>query len=224
MVHTCYLARTHIQSMHIYINEKKLPLSAIVEQEAPDLAITGNFYGPGWVPVCPLKADGRVLEYDPEYAYPALCWDEGPDVGVEIVPKGGMSPQLNYIANCAGIYAGQDQPMFYGSDVGGRRGRAVLQKRFLHDSDPSARHGFQHTDKEIPVLEAGSHGFVIPAGLLHASRRKTCVAGQALRARKSGSRPPHGRTTASSTPKVLIHDDAATSESCSASSRRTCSR
>ena len=123
MVHTCYLARTHIQSMRIYINEKKLPLSAIVEQEAPDLAITGNFYGPGWVPVCPLKADGRVLEYDPEYAYPALCWDEGPDVGVEIVPKGGMSPQRNYIANCAGIYAGQDQPMFYGSDVGGRRGR-----------------------------------------------------------------------------------------------------
>ena len=110
MVHTCYLARTHIQSMRIYINEKKLPLSAIVEQEAPDLAITGNFYGPSWVPVCPLKADGQVLECDPEYAYPALCWDKGPDVGVEIVPKGGMSPQRNYIANCAGIYAGQDQP------------------------------------------------------------------------------------------------------------------
>ena len=123
MVHTCYLARTHIQSMRIYINEKKLPLSAIVEQEVPDLAITGNFYGPSWVPVCPLKADGQVLGYDPEYAYPALCWDEGPDVGVEIVPKGGMSPQRNYIANCAGIYAGQDQPMLYGSDVGGCRGR-----------------------------------------------------------------------------------------------------
>ena len=124
MIITKYIPMDRIRSMKIYINQDKLPLSAIVEREGPDLAITGNFYGPDWKPVCPLKADGQVVECDPDYAYPALCWDEGPDVGVAIVPKGGMSPQRNYIANCAGIYHGQDQPMIFGADVGGRRGRA----------------------------------------------------------------------------------------------------
>ena len=120
----CGIPLSRIRSMKIYINKDRLPLSAIVEQEGPDLAITGNFYGPDWKPVCPLKADGQVVEYDPEYAYPALCWDEGGDVTVDVVPRGGISAWKNYIANCAGIYHDQDQPMIYGADVGGRRGRA----------------------------------------------------------------------------------------------------
>lgn len=123
MIHTRYIPTDRIRSVKLYINRDKLPLSAIVEREGLDLAITGNFYGPDWKPVCPLKADGQVVEYDPEYAYPALSWDEGPDVTVDVVPRGGLSPWKNYIANCAGIYHGQDQPMIFGADVGGRRGR-----------------------------------------------------------------------------------------------------
>ena len=123
MIYTRYIPTDRIRSMKIYINKDRLSLSAIVERERPDLAITGNFYGPDWKPVCPLKADGQVVEYDPEYAYPALCWDQGPDVTVDVVSKGGLSACQNYIANCAGIYHGQDQPMIFGADVGGRRGR-----------------------------------------------------------------------------------------------------
>lgn len=123
MIHTRYIPTDRIRSMKIYINRDKLSLSTIVEREGPDLAITGNFYGPDWKPVCPLKADGQVVEYDPEYAYPSLCWDQGPDVTVDVVSKGGLSACQNYIANCAGIYHGQDQPMIFGADVGGRRGR-----------------------------------------------------------------------------------------------------
>ena len=124
MIHTKYIPTDRIRSMKLYINRDRLPLSAIVEKEAPDLAITGNFYGPDWKPVCPLKTDGQVLEYDPDYAYPALCWDQGPDVMVALVPKAGGSPWQNYIANCVGIYQNQPQPMIFGADVGGRRGRA----------------------------------------------------------------------------------------------------
>lgn len=123
MICTKTIPREAIRAIEIYINRGKLSLSAIVERERPDLAITGNFYGPDWKPVCPLKADGQVVEYDPEYAYPALCWDEGPDVTVDVVLRGGLSPWWSYIANCAGIYHGQDQPMIFGADVGGRRGR-----------------------------------------------------------------------------------------------------
>ena len=123
MIRTKYIPTDRIRAMEIYINRDRLSLSAIVEREGPDLAITGNFYGPDWKPVCPLKADGQVVEYDPEYAYPALCWDDGPDMTVDVVPRGGLSPWRSYIANCAGIYHGQDQPMIFGADVGGRRGR-----------------------------------------------------------------------------------------------------
>ena len=123
MICTRVIPLREIARVRLYINRDKLPLREIVEREGPDLAITGNFYGPDWMPVCPLKADGQVVEYDPDYAYPALCWDQGPDVTVDVVSKGGLSPWKNYIANCAGIYHGQDQPMIFGADVGGRRGR-----------------------------------------------------------------------------------------------------
>ena len=123
MICTRVIPLREIARVRLYINRDKLPLREIVEREGPDLAITGNFYGPDWKPVCPLKADGQVVEYDPDYAYPALCWDQGPDVTVDVVSKGGLSPWKNYIANCAGIYHGQDQPMIFGADVGGRRGR-----------------------------------------------------------------------------------------------------
>ena len=57
----------------MYENDRKLPLSKIVEEEAPDLAFTGAFYNPGtWSPVCPVKADGVVLHADKQYDYWAL--------------------------------------------------------------------------------------------------------------------------------------------------------
>lgn len=92
MILTKYIHTDRIRAMEIYINRDRLSLSAIVGRERPDLAITGNFYGPDWKPVCPLKAGGQVVEYDPDYAYPALCWDQGPDVTVDVVPRGGLSP------------------------------------------------------------------------------------------------------------------------------------
>lgn len=95
MILTKYIPTDRIRSVKLYINKDRLSLSTIVEREKPDLAITGNFYGQDWKPVCPLKADGQVVEYDPDYAYPALCWDQGPDVTVDVVSKGGLSPWKN---------------------------------------------------------------------------------------------------------------------------------
>lgn len=118
-----------IERIRLYINSGRLSLSEIVEREAPDFAITGNFYGPDWRPVCPIKADGEVLENDMEWAYAGLCWDRGPDASVDIIPSGGNPAYRSYIANCCGIYHGQDQKMVYGADAGGRRGRTAWGMR-----------------------------------------------------------------------------------------------
>ena len=127
--HQALIPPETIERIRLYINSGRLSLSEIVEREAPDFAITGNFYGPDWRPVCPIKADGEVLESDPEWAYAGLCWDRGPDVSFDIIPPGGDSPHRSYIANCCGIYHDQDQKMVYGADAGGRRGRTAWGMR-----------------------------------------------------------------------------------------------
>jgi peptidoglycan hydrolase-like protein with peptidoglycan-binding domain len=112
-----------IDRIRIYINSGKLSLRQIVAQEAPDLAITGNFWlYETYRPTCPIKADGKVLATD-TYNYPALIWDTGPDISMGIIPPGGACGKMNYIANSAGLYQGKPETMYCNPDVRGRRGR-----------------------------------------------------------------------------------------------------
>lgn len=128
MVHIERVPVARVSRAVVYENDRKLPLSKIVEEEAPDLAFTGAFYNPGtWSPVCPVKADGVVLHADREYDYWALAWNKAADVGAELIPKGGASPAKNYVANCLLIRAGRPQAkLYYNDDVGGRRGRVAV--------------------------------------------------------------------------------------------------
>ena len=128
MVHIERVPIARVSRAVVYENDRKLPLSKIVEEEAPDLAFTGAFYNPGtWSPVCPVKADGVVLHADREYDYWALAWNKAADVGAELIPKGGESPAKNYVANCLLIRAGRPQAkLYYNDDVGGRRGRVAV--------------------------------------------------------------------------------------------------
>ena len=128
MVHIERVPIARVSRAVVYENDRKLPLSKIVEEEAPDLAFTGAFYNPGtWSPVCPVKADGVVLHADREYDYWALAWNKAADVGAELIPKGGASPVKNYVANCLLIRAGRPQAkLYYNDDVGGRRGRVAV--------------------------------------------------------------------------------------------------
>lgn len=128
MVHIERVPIARVSRAVVYENDRKLPLSKIVEEEAPDLAFTGAFYNPGtWSPVCPVKADGVVLHADREYDYWALAWNKAADVGAELIPKGGESPTKNYVANCLLVRAGRPQAkLYYNDDVGGRRGRVAV--------------------------------------------------------------------------------------------------
>ena len=128
MVHIERVPIARVSRAVVYENDRKLPLSKIVEEEAPDLAFTGAFYNPGtWSPVCPVKADGVVLHADREYDYWALAWNKAADVGAELIPKGGASPVKNYVANCLLIRAGRPQAkLYYNDDVDGRRGRVAV--------------------------------------------------------------------------------------------------
>ena len=113
--------------MAVYENTRKLPLSRIVAEEQPDIALTGNFYNPGtWTPVCPVKADSEVLYADPYYTYCVLAWNTGNDIAATLVPPLEDIPQANFIANCLAVDGGQPYPyMTYGKDAGGRRGRVA---------------------------------------------------------------------------------------------------
>ena len=128
MVHIERVPIARVSRAVVYENDRKLPLSKIVEEEAPDLAFTGAFCNPGtWSPVCPVKADGVVLHADREYDYWALAWNKAADVGAELIPKGGESPTKNYVANCLLVRAGRPQAkLYYNDDVGGRRGRVAV--------------------------------------------------------------------------------------------------
>lgn len=122
------IPRASIRKMQVYVNREKKSLSEIVTEEQPDIALTGVFYDPGsWSPVCPVKADGKILFADYQYTYQALGWSSGPDVAQIAVPPGGDSAVDSYAANCILVNGGLPQrTLYYGPDVGGRRGRVGI--------------------------------------------------------------------------------------------------
>lgn len=125
-----YMKRVPLSSVRraaVYENTKKLSLPQIVEEQQPDVVLTGVFYSKKWRPVCPVKADGTILYADTQYNYWALAWDEGADAAPELILPGGVSDKANYAANCTLITCGRShETLYYNSDVGGRRGRAAM--------------------------------------------------------------------------------------------------
>lgn len=128
MVHIERTPLSAIRRAAVYVNSGKKSLSEIVAEQQPDIAMTAAFYDPGrWKPVCPVKADGKVLFSDPEYNYWAIAWDTGPDAAEVLVPPGGACTRANYVANCLLVREGKPQPkLYYGADVSGRRGRVAV--------------------------------------------------------------------------------------------------
>lgn len=126
----------HIDRMEVYENSRKLSLRQIVEERQPDLAFTAVFYNPkNWQPVCPAKADGKVLYQDKDYDYWALAWEQGSDAQPALIPRGSSGAAANYVANCLLIRDGKPQPkLYYGKDVDGDRGRVgvALKERQMY--------------------------------------------------------------------------------------------
>ena len=125
MVHIERTPLTSIARAEIYENTRKLPLSQIVAEEQPDIAMTAVFYNPKtWKPLCPVKSGGKVLYADSQYNYWAISWDKGADATPELVLPGGVSKKANYVANCTLVTGGvPHKTLYYGDDVGGARGR-----------------------------------------------------------------------------------------------------
>ena len=128
MVHIQRIPLSTIRRAAVYVNSGKKALHEIVAEQKPDIAMTAAFYDPGaWRPVCPVKANGKVLFADPEYNYWAIAWDSGADAAESLVPPGGSCARANYVANCLLVREGKPQPkLYYGADVGGRRGRLAV--------------------------------------------------------------------------------------------------
>ena len=128
MVHIQRIPLSTIRRAAVYVNSGKKALHEIVAEQKPDIAMTAAFYDPGaWRPVCPVKANGKVLFADPEYNYWTIAWDSGADAAESLVPPGGSCARANYVANCLLVREGKPQPkLYYGADVGGRRGRLAV--------------------------------------------------------------------------------------------------
>ena len=128
MVHIQRIPLSTIRRAAVYVNSGKKALHEIVAEQKPDIAMTAAFYNPGaWRPVCPVKANGKVLFADPEYNYWAIAWDSGADAAESLVPPGGSCVRVNYVANCLLVREGKPQPkLYYDEDVGGRRGRLAV--------------------------------------------------------------------------------------------------
>lgn len=127
MVHIRRTPLSEIRRAAVYVNTDKLPLWRIVEDQKPDLAITAGFYNGEWQPVCPVKADGKVLFQDEQYDYWAIAWDEGADAVPLLIPRGTSGKPASYVANCVLITDGTPhERLYYNADVGGRRGRAAV--------------------------------------------------------------------------------------------------
>lgn len=128
MVHIERTPLSAIRRAEVYVNTEKKPLSQIVAEKKPHIAMTAAFYDPGdWRPVCPVKADGKVLFADPEYNYWAIAWNSGADAAEMLVPPGGACARANYVANCLLVRQGKPQPkLYYNADVAGRRGRVAV--------------------------------------------------------------------------------------------------
>ena len=119
---------SEIERVDIYINQYKKPLTEIVEEQKPDLAVTGVFYDPRtWRPVCPVKANGTILCADKQYNYLSISWDTGDDAAAVLIPPGGACGKRNYAANCLLVEQGRaKEPLYYNVDVGGKRGRVAV--------------------------------------------------------------------------------------------------
>lgn len=128
MVHIERTPLSAIRRPEVYVNADKKPLSQIVAERQPDIALTAVFYDPGdWEPVCPVKVDGKVLYADSQYNYWAIAWNAGADAAEVLVPPGGACARMNYVANCLLVREGKPQPkIYYNADVGGRRGRVAV--------------------------------------------------------------------------------------------------
>lgn len=127
MVHTVKLPLETIQRMEVYENTRKLSLRQIVAEQQPDIAFTAVFYNSkNWAPVCPVKAEGKVLYQDDQYDYWAMAWEQGSDAAPLLIPRGTSGAAANYVANCLLIRDGEPQSkLYYGKDVGGDRGRVA---------------------------------------------------------------------------------------------------
>ena len=128
MVHIERTPLSAIRRAEVYVNADKKPLSQIVAERQPDIALTAVFYDQGdWEPVCPVKVDGKVLYADSQYNYWAIAWNAGADAAEVLVPPGGACARMNYVANCLLVREGKPQPkLYYNADVGGRRGRVAV--------------------------------------------------------------------------------------------------
>lgn len=121
---TCTLPMAEIARIQIYVNHERKPLSRIVQEEAPDFAVTGTFYKSDWTAACHLRGDAMTYSNDPSYNAYGYSWETGPDLRMELLPAPGRA---NYISACTLIRSREPlSPLYYNPDVGGRRGRAAM--------------------------------------------------------------------------------------------------
>ena len=111
------------KKMSIYVAKGKYTCAQVRQKTGCDICINGTLFEWGtYRAVCDVKADGVVLS-DDQYGYWGFGWNNDQ-------PRATMSSQMskweNYISCVALLRNGKKEEMYYGSDVGGKRGRTAI--------------------------------------------------------------------------------------------------
>ncbi|SBV94464.1 hypothetical protein KL86CLO1_10517 [uncultured Eubacteriales bacterium] len=121
---------SRIVRIQIWPNPNRLTLAEAMaaQAEPPDIALSGVYYNGDWTIAGHVKADGQILSREEGWGEWGYAWDNGPDIKMIQIPKGGGAPYLNYLS-CKSLltpWDGIDAPLTVGTALQGKRGWAAL--------------------------------------------------------------------------------------------------
>lgn len=113
-----------ISKIEMHINKGKRSMAQIKSDTGADYIINGGLYDMAkFKPVCHLKSDGIMYARD-DYKYWGLGWNNPLDMAL----VSDYAAYANYICCVALLRGGSKEPLKYGSDLAGKRGRSGIGK------------------------------------------------------------------------------------------------
>lgn len=117
------LLKVKPKKMSVYTTNGKMTCAQVRNKTGCDICINGTLYNfSDMKPVCDVKIDGAVLSND-QYNYWGYGWNENDS---RATMSDQMSQWYNYISCAALVRNGKVEPMYYGSGIGGQRGRTAI--------------------------------------------------------------------------------------------------
>lgn len=122
---TAIISSSTIDHIEIFQNSGKKSLSVLKASLGADYAINGTLYDMAkWLPVMHFRCNGVTVSSD-SYKYNGYAWNEK-DTTLKVVSSTNKNNYRNYICGVELLSNFNLTKMYYGSDLGGKRGRTAI--------------------------------------------------------------------------------------------------